>query len=107
VQRRTVYQGPNEGVEARLLLVEPGGHVEDVFSWMCLIRIRCPVLQASLPEVYDKTAEINEFTVLQLLFEDRYTIVSDHQRRKGKGLTSIIGPCPHLRACQHDTPCML
>ena len=33
-------------------------------------RIRCPVLQVSLPEVYDKTAEINGFTVLQLLFED-------------------------------------
>ena len=33
-----------------------------VFSWMS-IRIRCPVLQVSLPEVYDKTAEINGFTV--------------------------------------------
>ena len=34
-----------------------------VFSWMSF-RIRCPVLQVSLPEVYDKTAEINGFTVL-------------------------------------------
>ena len=33
-------------------------------------RMRCPVLQVSIPEVYDKTAEINGFTVLQLLFED-------------------------------------
>ena len=33
-------------------------------------RIRCPVLQVSLPEVYHKTAEINGFTVSQLLFED-------------------------------------
>jgi len=33
-------------------------------------RIMCPVLQVSLPEVYEKTAEINVFTVLQLLFED-------------------------------------
>jgi hypothetical protein len=33
-------------------------------------RIRCPVLQVSLPEVYHRTAEINGFTVLQLLFED-------------------------------------
>ena len=70
MQRRTVYQGPNEGVEARLLLVEPGGHVEDVFSWMCLIRIRCPVLQASLPEVYDKTAEINGFCSFCLKIHD-------------------------------------
>jgi hypothetical protein len=36
-----------------------------VFSRMH-VRIRCPVLQVSFPEVYDKTAEINEFTVLQL-----------------------------------------
>ena len=42
-----------------------------VFSRMMSFRIRCPVLQlkVSLPEVYDKTAEINGFTVLQLLFE--------------------------------------
>ena len=40
-----------------------------VFSRM-RVRIRCPVLHVSLPEVYDKTAEINGFTVLQLLFED-------------------------------------
>ena len=40
-----------------------------VFSRMSF-RIRCPVLQVSLPEVYDKMAEINGFTALQLLFED-------------------------------------
>jgi len=40
-----------------------------VFSQMSF-RIRCPVLQVSLPEVYDKMAEINGFTALQLLFED-------------------------------------
>jgi hypothetical protein len=45
-----------------------------VFSRMSF-RIRCPVPQVFLPEVYDKTAEIIGFTVLQLLFEDiqRYT----------------------------------
>jgi hypothetical protein len=32
--------------------------------------MRCPVLQVSLHEVYDKTAEINGLTILQLLFED-------------------------------------
>ena len=32
-------------------------------------RIRCPVLQVSLPEVYNKMAEINGFTVLQLLLK--------------------------------------
>ena len=40
-----------------------------LFSRMSF-RMRCPVLHVSLPEVYDKTAEINGFTVLQLLFED-------------------------------------
>ena len=40
-----------------------------VFSRMSF-RMRCPVLQVSLLEVYDKTAEINGFTVLQPLFED-------------------------------------
>ena len=33
-------------------------------------RIRCPVLRVSLSDLYDKTAEINGFTVLQPLFED-------------------------------------
>ena len=32
-----------------------------VFSPM-IFRISCPALQVSLPEVYDKTAEINGFT---------------------------------------------
>ena len=40
-----------------------------VFSRMSF-RIRCSVLQVFLPEVYDKTAEINGYTVLQLLFKD-------------------------------------
>jgi hypothetical protein len=39
-----------------------------VFSRMSS-RMRCPVLHVSLPEVYYKTAEINRFTVLQILFE--------------------------------------
>ena len=40
------------------------------FSWM-RVRIRCPVLQVSLPDIYDKTVEIkNELTVLQLLLVD-------------------------------------
>jgi len=39
-----------------------------VFSRMSF-RLRCPVLQVSLPEVYDKTAEINGSTVLQLLLK--------------------------------------
>jgi hypothetical protein len=40
-----------------------------VFSRMSF-RIRGPVLQVSLPEFYDKTSEINGFTVLQLLLKD-------------------------------------
>jgi len=41
-----------------------------VFSRMRFRIPRCPVLQVTLPEVYDKRAEINELTVLQLQFED-------------------------------------
>ena len=37
-----------------------------VFSPM-IFRISCPALQVSLPEVYDKTAEINGFTVQSFL----------------------------------------
>jgi len=48
-------------------------------------RIRCPVLQVSLPEVYDKMAEINGFTVLQLLFEDRRSCQTIHHGRKNIG----------------------
>jgi len=44
-------------------------------------RLRCPVLKVSLPEVYDKMAEINGFTVLQLLFED---IRLEKKRKKEK-----------------------
>ena len=44
-------------------------------------RMRCPVLQVSLPKVYDKTDEINGFTVLQLLFED---IRLEKKRKKEK-----------------------
>jgi len=40
-----------------------------VFSRMSF-KIRRPVLKVSLPQIYDKTAVINGFTVLQLLFED-------------------------------------
>jgi hypothetical protein len=38
------------------------------------------VLQVSLPEVYDKTAEINGFTVLQLLFEGIRLCQTIHDR---------------------------
>ena len=38
-----------------------------VFSRMSF-RIRCPVLQVSLPEFYGKAAEIDELTVLQRFF---------------------------------------
>ena len=51
-----------------------------VFSRMSY-RLRCPVLKVSLPEVYDKMAEINGFTVLQLLFED---IRLEKKRKKDK-----------------------
>jgi len=51
-----------------------------VFSRM-RVRIRCPVLQVSFPEVYDKTAEINEFTVLQLLLEDIRLCLIIHGRK--------------------------
>jgi hypothetical protein len=71
-----------------------------VFSWMSF-RMRCPVLQVSLPEVYDKTAEIKGFTVMQLLFEGvRLCLVSDHPWQKEYGLTSnhwIV----YSAACQH------
>jgi len=36
-----------------------------VFSRMNF-RMRCPVLQVSLPKIYDRTAKIIGFTVLQL-----------------------------------------
>jgi len=62
-------------------------------------RIRCLVLQVSLPEVYDKTAEINGFTVLQLLFEG---IRLCHPWQKEYGLTSnhwilYSATCQHVR----------
>jgi len=40
-----------------------------VFSRMSF-RIRCPVLQVSLPEFYGKAAGINGLTGLQFLFGD-------------------------------------
>jgi len=58
-----------------------------VFSRMSF-RMRCLVLHVSLPEVYDKTAEINGFTVLQLCWKiydcvrpsmaERYGLTSNH-----------------------------
>jgi hypothetical protein len=49
--------------------------ISRVFAVLVLSRMRvrmrrCSVLQVSLPEVYDKAAEINGLTVLQLLFVD-------------------------------------
>jgi hypothetical protein len=63
-------------------------------------RMRCPVLQVPLPEVYDKTAETNGFTVLQLLFEDIRLCQTIHG---SEGLTSnhwIV----YSAACQHVRP---
>ena len=51
-----------------------------VFSWMSC-RMRCPVLQVSLPEAYNKTAEINGSTILQLLFEDIQLCQTTHGRK--------------------------
>jgi hypothetical protein len=53
------------------------GALAVVFSWMC-VRSRYPVLQVSLSEVNDKTAEVDGLTVLQLLFIGTFTNVSDH-----------------------------
>ena len=51
-----------------------------VFSWMSF-RMWCPVLHVSLPKVYDKMAEINGFTVLQLLFEGIRLCQTVHGRK--------------------------
>ena len=51
-----------------------------VFSQMSF-RVSCPVLQVSPPEVYAKTAEINGFTVLQLLLEDIRLCQTTHGRK--------------------------
>ena len=51
-----------------------------VFSRM-RFRIRCPLLQVSLPEVCDKMAEINGLTILQLLFEDIRLCQTIHGRK--------------------------
>jgi hypothetical protein len=59
---------------------ESRGAFAVVFSRM-RFKIRCPVLQVSLPEVYNKTAEINGFTVLQLLFEDIRLCQTMHGRK--------------------------
>ena len=37
-------------------------------SWMCVTE-RCPILQVPLPEIDNKTAEVNGFTILQLFLE--------------------------------------
>ena len=72
-------------------------------------RMRCPVLKVSLPEVYDKTAEINGFTVLQLLFElqtnleDIRLCQTMHPWQKEYGLTSIHW-LVNSAACQHVRP---
>jgi hypothetical protein len=53
-----------------------------VFSRMSF-RIRYPIIysQVSLPVVYVKTAKINGFTVLQLLFEDVRSYQTIHGRK--------------------------
>jgi len=61
-----------------------------VFSRM-RVRIRCPVLHVSLPEVYDKTAEIYGLTVLQLLIEDL---------RLGQTIQSSDGVLNCMSACK-------
>jgi hypothetical protein len=60
------------------------------------VRISTP---SAFPDVYDKTAEINELTVLQLQFVDIRCIVSDHPWQKEYGLTSLVSsnrPCAEL-----------
>ena len=43
-------------------------------------RIRCPLPQVSLPEFYDKTAEINGLTILHLLFVNIRLCQTIHDR---------------------------
>ena len=70
------------------------------FSRMCF-RIRCPVLQASLPEVYNKTAEINGFTFLQLSFEDIQLCQTIHGRKNRLTSNHLF---VYSAACQHVRP---
>ena len=60
--------------------------ISRVFAVLVLSRMRvrmrrCSVLQVSLPEVYHKTAEINGFTVLQLMLEDVRLCQTLHGRK--------------------------
>jgi hypothetical protein len=74
-----------------------------VFSRMSF-RIRCPVLQVSLPEVYDKTAEINRFTVLQLLLKAHDCVRPSMAERIWADQLSWIF---YSAACQHVRPSSL
>jgi len=70
----------------RMQLVISGAFAA-VSYWMC-VRVTCPVLQVSLPEAYNKTAEINGLTALQILFEDTRLCKIIHGNQKEYGLTN-------------------
>jgi hypothetical protein len=74
-----------------------------VFSRMSF-RVRCPVLQVSLPEVYDKAAEINGLSVLQLLFEDIRSCPTIHGRKIRADQQSLDRVLSCMSACQHVRP---
>jgi len=56
-----------------------------VVSFQMRVRVRCPVLQVSLPEVYDKMAEINGFTVCSFCLK-----IYDQSSLSQKGVTRQV-----------------
>jgi hypothetical protein len=70
-----------------------------VFSRMSF-RMRCPVLQVSLPEVHDKTAEINGFTVLQLCLKIYYCVRPSMAKRIWSDRQSLDRVLSCMSACK-------
>ena len=76
-----------------------------VFSRMSFRMRQVSSTPSVSPEAYDKTAEINGFTVLQLLFEDIRLCQTIHARKK-TGSPAIIGLFTqlHVRLYPHPQP---
>ena len=64
---------------------------------VCLIQT---VLQVSLPEVYDKTAEVNRLTVLQLLFVEIRLCQTIHGKKHMHGQQSLDRVLSCMSACK-------
>jgi len=71
------------------------GAFDVALSWIHM-RVRCPIIQLPLPEVHDKTNEINGLTLQPLLEDVR---LSDHPQQIECGITSICHPTSS-GACQ-------